>query len=221
MDLTLLKTFIKESYDNLSALQRAEHLSAEHLSAEQSSARYQTPSGEGSHITIPHPYVDSRTFPSDPISGPSAPEPLTTRSPSPPSNLPKSEDEESNTDDGGDEDNHEVGSTKSKDQKDHEGAGPSGDTPSATGLTSAYAASNPYRESDLLQQMVPYSPGGSGPVWSDRLIAGGHGPDSGTTSAAQQVTKSVRLLLDKWTTSGSASISNILDEEAARENHEA
>ena len=212
MDLTLLKTFIKESHDNLSALQ----------SAEQSSARYQPPSGDGSHITIHHPYVDGRTFPSDPISGPSAPEPQITRSPSPTSNVPKSEDEVSNTDDGGDEDNHdEVGSTKSKDQNDHEGAGPNRDTSSATGLTSAYAASNPHRESNLLQQMVPYSPGGSGPVWSDRLIAGEHGPDSGTTSAAQEVTRSVRLLLDKWTTSGSAPISNILDEEAARENHEA
>lgn len=69
--------------------------------------------------------------------------------------------------------------------------------------------------------MVPYNPFGSGPLLSDRLIGSGHVADSGTTSVTQEVTKSVRALLDKWTTSGSAPISNILDEEAARENDEA
>ena len=217
MEITLLKTFIKESYDNLSALQRAEN-----LSAERSRTRYQPMPRDGSHSTIHHPYVDGSIFPSDPISASSAFEPPITRSPSPTSNAPKSDNEESNTDDGGDDDDHnDASSTKSKDQNDHDGAGPNRDTSSATGLISGVPDSDPFRESNLLVQMIPYTPGGSDPVRSDRLIAGGHGPDSGTTSATQEVTKSVRLLLDKWTTSGSAPISNILDEEADRESDEA
>ena len=126
---------------------------------------------------------------------------------------------------GVDDDHHhhnDASSTKSRDQNDYDGAGPNRDTSSATGLVSGFPSSNPFRESNLLVQMIPYTPGGSDPVRSDRLIAGGHGPDSGATSATQEVTKSLRLLLDKWTTSGSAPIiCNILDEEAARENDKA
>lgn len=220
MEITLLKTFIKESYDNLSALQRAEN-----LSAERSRTRLQPIPRDGSHSIIDHSYADGSIFPSDPISASSAFEPPITRSPSPTSNASKSDNEESNTDDGGDDDDHhhhnDASSTKSKGQNDHDGAGPNRDTSSATGLVSGFPDSNPFRESNLLVQMIPYTPGGSDPVRSDRLIAGGHGPDSGIASATQEVTKSVRLLLDKWTTSGSAPISNILDEEAARESDEA
>lgn len=214
MEITLLKTFIKESYDNLSALQRAEN-----LSAERPRTPYQPIPRDDSHSTIHPPYVDGSIYPADPISASSAFEPPISRSPS---NAPKSDNEESNTDDGVDNDDHTDGSsTKSKDQNDHDGVGTNRVTSSATGLISRVPDSNTFRESNLLVQMIPYTPGGADLVRSDRLIAGGHGPDSGTASATQEVTRSVRLLLDKWTTSGSALISNILDEEAARESVEA
>ena len=214
MEITLLKTFIKESCNNLSALQIAEN-----ISAQQSRVRYQPMSRNRSHSTVHHPYVDGSTFPSDPMSAYSAFEPPITRSPSPTLIVPEFEDKESNTDDGGDDDDqNDVSSTKSEDQNDHDRAGPNRNTSSAT---SGVPDANPFRESNLLVQMVPYNPRGSDPLRSDRLIGGGHGADSGTTSATQEVTKSVRALLDKWTTSGSAPISNILDEEAARENDEA
>ena len=226
VEIKLLKTFIKESYDNLIALRRAEQ-------STEAEVRYQPLSRDATHLTTHHPYMDSSTFPSDPISAPNAFEPPITRSSSPTSKGSKSDNEDSNTDDGGDDDDHnDVSSTKSKDQNDHDGTGPKGDASSAKELISgvpylprlSYSDSlNPdiYRESNLLLQMVPYRPSDPEPIRSDRLISRGHGPDSGTTSATQEVTKSVRLLLDKWTTSGSAPISNILEEEAAREKDEA
>ena len=141
------------------------------------------------------------------MSGYSAFEPPIMRSPSPTSNVNGADDKESNTDSEGHDDDHDdVSSMK---------------TENATEPISGIPYSSPFRESNLLLQMVPYNPFGTGPLLSDRLIGSGHIVDSGTTSATQEVTKSVRLLLDKWTTSGSAPISNILDEEAARENNEA
>ena len=179
-------------------------------------------SGDGSHSTRHHPYVDSSTFQSDPMGVYSAFEPPIRRSPSPTSNVPGADDKESITDGGGDDDDYDdFSSKKSEDQSDHDGAGPNRKTSNATGTISGVPYSSPFRESNLLVQMVPYNPFGSGPLLSDRLIGSGHVADSGTTSATQGVTKSVRALLDKWTTSGSAPISNILDEEAARENDEA
>lgn len=224
MEIKLLKTFVKESYNNLIALRRAEQ-------STEAEAQYQPMSGDGSHMTIQH--WDGSTFPSDPISASNPFEPPVKRSPPPSSNASKSDNEDSNTDDGGNNDDHnDINSTNSKDQNDHDGAGPKRDASSAKGLVSGVPyqprpsyndASDPdtHRESNLLLQMVPYNPSGPDPIRSDRLISGGHGPDSGTTFATQEVTNNVRLLLDKWTTSGSAPLSNILDEEAAKEKDEA
>ncbi len=78
-----------------------------------------------------------------------------------------------------------------------------------------------HRESNVLLQMIPYKPKAPDRIRSDRLIPAGQGPDVNTKSVTQEATNSVRLLLDKWTTSGSAPISNVLDEEAAREKTEA
>ncbi|KAM0800716.1 hypothetical protein BDR22DRAFT_230643 [Usnea florida] len=217
VEITLLKTFIKESCANVSALQVAEN-----NSFQQSRAEYQPMSGDSSHPTRHHPYVDGSTVQSGPMGAYSAFEPPIRRSPSPTSNVPGADDKESITDGGGDDDDYDdFSSKKSEDQSDHDGAGPNRKTSNATGTISGVPYSSPFRESNLLVQMVPYNPFGSGPVLSDRLIGSGHVADSGTTSATQEVTKSVRALLDKWTTSGSAPISNILDEEAARENDEA
>ena len=186
---------------------------AENTSFQQSRAISRDPSHSTRHL----PYVDGSTFQSDPMSGYSAFEPPIRRSPSPTSSVHGGDDKESNTDSEGHEDDHDdVRSMKAEN-----GAGPNRKTSNATGTISGVPYSYPFRESNLLVQMVPYNPFGSNPLLSDRLIGSGHGVDTGTTSATQEVTKSVRALLDKWTTSGSAPISNILDEEAARENHEA
>ena len=151
----------------------------------------------------------------------SAFEPPVTRSPSPTSNVHGADDKESSTDsEGHDDDYDDISSIKTENPSDHQGAGPSRKTPNATGTLSGVPYSTPFRESNLLVQMVPYNPFGMNPLLSDRLIGSGHVADNGTTSGTQEVTKSVRALLDKWTTSGSAPISNILDEEAAREINE-
>ena len=156
------------------------------------------------------------------MSGYSAFEPPIMRSPSPTSNVHGIDDKESSTDSEGHDDDHDdVSSIKSEDQSDRDGVGPKRKTSNATGTISGHPYSYPFRESNLLLQMVPYNPFGTDPLLSDRLIGSGHVADSGTTSGTQEVTKSVCALLDKWTTSGSAPISNILDEEAAKEINEA
>ena len=76
---------------------------------------------------------------------------------------------------------------------------------------------NIHRESDLLLQMVPYRPNFPRPVPSDRLLPAVPGRDSSKTSTSKGPTESVRHLLDKWTVSGSAPISTILDEESSKE----
>lgn len=154
--------------------------------------------------------------------------------PSPTVNATKSDDEDSITVDGSDDDDdhNDVNSMKSKDQNADDGAEPKRDASSAEGSISGVpyrprlfgndsSDLDAHRESNLLLAMVPYRPEGPDRKHSDRLISGGHGPDSGTTSTTREVTESVRLLLDKWTTSGSAPISNMLDEEAAREKDKA
>ncbi len=232
MEIKLLKTFIKESYNNLIALRRAEQ-------SNEAEARYQPLIVDGNHSTRLHPYVDGSTFPSDPIGAPNTFEPPVTRSPSPTSNASKTDDEDLDTndedgddDDDDDDDHNDESSVQSKDQNDHDDTGPKRDASGAKELASGgsyhpLSSSNKsldpgiHRESDLFLQMVPYKPGGPALIRSDHLISGGDSQDSGTASATQEVTKSVRLLLDKWTTSGSAPTSNILDEEAAREEDKA
>lgn len=213
VEITLLKTFIKESYNNLMTLRRAEQTEAD--------TRYQHMSRDDSHTVVLNPYGDGSTFPSDVTGVSNAFEPPVTLSPSPTSNASGSDNEDSNSDgEAGDGD------------IDQEEPGPKGDDPDTDGLKSGpsskprfsyddFGGPSIHRESNLLLQMVPYRLGGPERIASDRLISDGQGPDSGTKSATEEATNSVRLLLDKWTTSGSAPVSNILDEEAAREKDEA
>ena len=222
VEIKLLKTFIMESYNNLIELRRAEQ-------STEAEAQYQPMFGGSNHPGVHHPYGDGSTFPPNPTGGSNAYESPITRSPSPTSNASKSENEDSNSDDEADD---YVNSTKSKDQNDQDGTGPAGDTSNKEGLISRLSfqprssyndASDPtiHRESNLLLQMVPYGLRLPNRIRSDRLIPGGQGPDSDTKSATQEATNSVRLLLDKWTTLGSAPVSNVLDEEAATEKNEA
>lgn len=76
------------------------------------------------------------------------------------------------------------------------------------------------RESNFLLQMVPYRPRPSHQINCDRLIPYKQDTDSDIKHLSHAVTNSVRLLLDKWTNSGSAPVSNILNEEAAKEQSE-
>ena len=199
--------------------------------AEQSTeaeARYQPVPGDESHPTVHNPYGDDSTFPSNPIIAPNAFEPPTRRSPSPTSNASESDHRDSSSE-GGD-DNDDVSSTKS--EKNHGDSGSKSINPGVKVMISGSSSEprtsykNPsdsvvHRESDLLLQMVPYRPRVPHPIRSDYLLAGGQDPDNDTETITEEATKSVRLLLDRWTAMGSAPISNILDEEAAKEKNEA
>ena len=79
---------------------------------------------------------------------------------------------------------------------------------------------NIHRESNLLLQMVPYRPNVPGPISSDRLLPAEPGRDGSISSITKGPTESIRHLLDNWTVSGSAPISNILDEEVSKEKKE-
>ncbi|KAL8954917.1 MAG: hypothetical protein Q9183_006871, partial [Haloplaca sp. 2 TL-2023] len=57
-----------------------------------------------------------------------------------------------------------------------------------------------HRESDLLLQMIPYRPNFLRPLRSDYLLTDGELPDSRPESTTKETTKSIRLLLDRWTT---------------------
>ena len=79
--------------------------------------------------------------------------------------------------------------------------------------------------SSMLLQMIPYRPTSSNPANFDssgRLIAFKSSTDnrfeSGAKPPMEEATESVRLLLDKWTTSGSAPIDAILKEEQTQDN---
>ena len=199
--------------------------------AEQSTeveARYQPIPGDESHPKVQNPHADDSTFPSNPIDVSIAFEPPTRRSSSPTPNPSESDHGDSSSE--GVDDNDGVSSTKS--QNDHGNSGPKGITPDVKEVISGSAPkprlsyngpsdSDVHRESDLLLQMVPYRPRGPHPIRSDYLLAGGQDPDNGTETTTEEATRSVRLLLDKWTAMGSAPIANILDEEAAKEKIEA
>ena len=207
------------------ALRRAEQ-------SREADVRYQLMSADGSHLMVHLPYVDGSTYPSAPIGVSDTFEPPIIRSPSPTSNTFKSNNEDSDSDDGDGDDNDDISSTESKDQNDHDGPGLKDGTSDARGLITKVSFqphvshkessdAGVHRESNLLLQMVAYRPQGPDQTRSDRLISGAQALESGTRATAEGATDSVRLLLDKWTTSGSAPISNVLDEEATKDKHEA
>ncbi|KAL9607493.1 MAG: hypothetical protein Q9167_007594 [Letrouitia subvulpina] len=85
--------------------------------------------------------------------------------------------------------------------------------------TSCAPTTNIHRESDLLLQMVPYRPY-SISIPSQNLISGVPDPHKPMISDVQNTTDIIRLLLNKWTISGSPPVSEVLNEEAARESKE-
>ncbi|KAL8702077.1 MAG: hypothetical protein Q9201_004579 [Fulgogasparrea decipioides] len=224
VEIKLLKTFIMESYNNLTELRRAEQ-------STEAEAHFQPISGGAIHPRVNHLFEDGITFPSDPLDGSSSYDPPIRPSPSSTSRPSYSDDEDSKSDaktDGDDVDDEvdDANNTEAKDQNDQEGTGAMSGTSKAEAPMSrlSYQARSSYndasdpsihRESNLLLEIVPYRPSLPKPIGSGRFISGGQGSDVDTKSTAQQAANSVRLLLDKWTTSGSAPVSDILDEEAA------
>lgn len=78
-----------------------------------------------------------------------------------------------------------------------------------------------HRESSLLLQLIPYKPLFFKPSMSDRLLANGVGSDGSEKHEAPGATNSIRLLLDKWTVSGSAPVAGMLEEESEKDRKEA
>jgi hypothetical protein len=101
---------------------------------------------------------------------------------------------------------------------------------SAVQLLSAYKRnvdSGTHRTSTLLLQMVPYRPTISNEArynQSNCLVPVKRGgparSDTDPKPAMEEATNSVRLLLDKWTTSGSAPVSDMLVEKAAKDSQD-
>ena len=219
-EINLLKTFIMESYNNLTELRRAE----ESIETER---RFQPMSGGNTYLGVQNPYRDDSTLSHNPMGGWEAYEPPIPRPPMPTSNACGSQSGDSSSDDGVD-DNSDANSTNSQEQRDQGHPGSTGDTSNTERLIPGLPSGPrlPYddvvkprvhRESNLLLQIVPYKPISLYPGNSDRLILGGHGAASESKSTKGGATDSVRLLLEKWTTSGAAPVSDILDEEAAKE----
>ena len=208
VEIGLLKTFIMESYNNLTELRCAEQ-------AVEVEAKDQPFPATTAHPGIHDSHAQDSAIPAN--------APLVPRSPSPVSSDRKSEDENSSDDD--DEDDNEVDSTKATNEDDENDVGRARNHLRAGGTvsrSSPYAIASPptsHQQSNLLLSMMPYRPRSRDSVGSGRLILARQGSASDPGSVTQ--TESVRKLLDKWTTSGSAAISNILDEEAANEKSEA
>lgn len=204
-EIKLLKTFIMENYNNLTELKYAEQVA-------EAEARDQPASMGGIPPGIHVPYGDSGNNVLNPIGRPNSYEPPMARAPSTNSSDSGSESEGAMSDDGAIA--KDVDHLPFKDESDQEDIDP---TAVSNAKPSSYNALDPraHRESELLLQMVPYTPNNYGPGRHNLLISSGQAPSSGKKSAAEEAIESVRLLLDKCTTSGSAPVSNILDEEAA------
>ena len=220
MEIKLLTTLVKENYDKLMALRHAEQ-------STEAEARYQPVPGDESRPKVYNPYGDESTFSSNPIIVPNAFEPPTRRSPSPTPNASESDHGDLSSEGGDDNDD-----SSKKSENDHGDSGSKGINSGMKGMISGSSLeprssydgpsdSVVHRESDLLLQMVPYRPRDPDLIRSDYLLAASQDPDNHTENTTEEVTKSVRLLLDRWTATGSAPISNILDEEAAKEKTEA
>jgi len=163
------------------------------------------------------------------------PSPEVPVSPSTPSDLSESDNEGSQPDQNA---RNTASSTLSQDQRENKHVKFSNDDPnaekghqhSAVQLLSAYDGAvrpGPTRTSSLLFQMIPYRPSAPTPSnfdTTDRLISAGPGgipvQETDPRPAMTEATRSVRLLLDKWTTSGSASLSEILDNNADKKPQE-
>lgn len=235
VEIKLLKTFIMESYNNLTELRQAEQ-------STEAEEQYQSMSRGNIHPATHHPYGNGNIILPNPIGGSSGHGPPIMRSPSHASRVSESENEDFNSggeaDDDDDDDNNDNDedetnndNRKFKDQNDQDGTKFTGDTATEEGLVSKLSfrprsslvdelGSTIHRESNLLLQLVPYRPRPFHQINSDRLISYRQGPESSIKHSTQEATNSVRLLLDKWTNSGSAPVSNILDEEAAKEKSE-
>lgn len=204
-EIALLKTLIIENYNNVAELQRAEQ-SAE---AEADVWRPSSPAE-----AMYQGYFDTPYTPGDPINPPPYP------------GLSESDEESGDPD----EATSNTQSTQSRHQDENGNDGYSVDTTQTPSdyhgnivpqVATCVSSLEPemQRASALLLQMVPYRPpvsNSSQAKQSDRLLRAPGLSDTVETKpkpAMEEATKSVRLLLDKWTTSGSAPVSDFLVED--------
>lgn len=225
-EIALLKTLIIENHDNATKLQRAEQRAEAEDRQRTSRGGYMH---QGSQPIPGYPEPVSPRGMDLPYSEP--PEPPV--SPSSASSLSESDHEDQNPH------NTSPDATRMSQDKAHQtSAKPPnyinnadrklGD--SVVQLASAYYSDIEFdkpRTSTLLLQMIPYEPSTSVPPYRDRsnyLISAGSnqtpGLEIGPKPAINEANRSVRLLLDKWTTSGSAPVSHILDAEATKDSQE-
>lgn len=194
VEINAFKTFIMEHYNNVAQLRRAE----DQMGLE---ARYH-----------PDPQYDLAEMP------PSAPSDFSKNAYKDSSSDDEVNDEDAEKDKGEYEYNDDTARAKDSD-------------PNFDGAISTYSSRHPlphcdsppavnHRESSLLLQLIPYKPF-SNQKMSDRLLANGMAPDGLEKHTAPGATNSIKLLLDKWTVSGSAPVTGILEEESEKDKEEA
>lgn len=226
-----------ENHNNLTELRRAEQ-------STEAEEQYRSMSGEDIHPARDHPFGNGNIILHNQIGGSNLHEPRMTRSSPPVSTAAKDGSEDSNSggesdndkdehdnDDDDDDEKSVNDSHKFKNQHDQDDANLAGDTSNTKGSVSKFSfqpqpslvdgiSSTAHRESSLLLQIVPYRPRTLHQVNSDRLIPYRQETENDIKHLTQGATNSVRLLLEKWTNSGSAPVANILNEEAAKEKSE-
>ena len=211
VEIKLLKTFIMETHNNLTELRRAEQ-------STEAEARDEAVLQGGSRAEVSNPQRYNSSIRSNQPPATNLNETLEPKAQSPALSDRKSSEEDSDSGDGTDND---TSSVESKDRNDQDDARLKESTPGAQRSVLRFHLHVPdsrtHRESSTLLQMVPYRPRLPGPFHQDRLISNDIGPDNVPNPHTHSAISSVRLLLDKWTTSGSAPFSNILDEEATKE----
>lgn len=241
VEINLLKTFIMENYNNLVELRRAEQLMEaekqyQSMSGDDIHPPTHDPYGNG-NIIMPNQRGRSSLHESRIVRSSSTAS-RTSKSENEGSNSDdEANDDEDNSDDdendSGDDDNDDEddkatdGSHEFKIQNDRHGTKSMANASNEDGLVPKFSfrpqsflpdgsgsATRP--ESSLLLQMVPYRPR---PLQmnSDRLIHYKQDLHDDNKHLSQGATESVRLLLDKWTNSGSVPVSNILHEEIVKE----
>lgn len=209
-EIQLLKTLIVENYNNSIELQHAE------LFTEVESRGFPPPRSniyQGSHPS----YDSQETLSAGRLDIPSLNHARSRKSPSPAPSLSESDHEEVGP----------VGMagsarpTASGNRVDQGHSESSTDDAHATGEVQVSTVKQlsehnstvglgAYRASTSLLQMVPYRPNVTHSAHRNRFISAG--PDTAPRSAVESATETVRLLLDKWTTSGSGPISELLAE---------
>lgn len=208
-EVRFLKSIIIENHNNSTRLRVAEI-------SNNVETTYATQTSYERSGDFTNPYSAHGPFPLSHVNSEAQNSPVG-RSPSPASVLSVSDGEDFERD-------HNASSNEDVDQKELENdqqgqdiGGLNRRSPSQPEMSTTHAlTTNIHRESDLLLQMVTYRPY-SLSVPSQNLISGVPDTSKPMISEARSATDIIRLLLNKWTISGSLPVSEVLNEEAAQE----